>query len=165
VPALRAVIVGLAFACCSGVATGLEIGDPAPPFVNLDLAGNRVWSRDTVGRKWVVLQFFATDCEGCRKEILLFKDRVRERPDDAVAIIVMATDPQGAAVVAPYFAGGVGGLTILLDHYRVATERYGVGELPTVFVVDPGGRIAFIAVGYQDDLVERIRSVIGQATR
>ena len=47
----------------------LDTGDKAPPFANPDLASRHVLSRDFLGKGWLIVDFFATDCEGCKKEI------------------------------------------------------------------------------------------------
>jgi len=63
-PLRRLLYLGLLLCACSGFA--LEPRDKAPPFVNLDLSRQHVLSKNYLEKGWVILDFFATDCEdGC----------------------------------------------------------------------------------------------------
>ena len=151
-------IVGLLL--CSIVAFALEPGEKALPFVNLDLSKDHVLSKHYLGQGWVILDFFATDCEGCKKELPVLEQLYRDFSDRGLEIIVFATDPQGAEVVIPYFDNQPTPLKVLLDHYQVTVKKYGVGEIPSLFVVNPDGLIVHKEVGYNEDLYEIISSIL-----
>jgi len=153
------VILGLLLSAASGVA--LEPGDKAPPFVNLDLSKHHVLSKNYLGRGWVILDFFATDCEGCKKELPVVERLYRDFADSGLEAIVFATDRGGAEVVAPYFQDHPTNLTVLLDHYQVTVKKYGVEEIPSLFLVDPDGLIVHKEIGYTEDLYRIISSIFG----
>ena len=155
----RLLIVGFLF--CAFSLFALEPGDKAPPFVNLDLSKHHVLSKHYLGKGWIILDFFATDCEGCKKELPIVEQLYRDFSDQGLQVIVFATDPEGAAVVAPYFEDKPTPLTVLLDHYQVTVKKYGVEEIPSLFLVDPAGSIVYKEVGYREDLYEVISSILG----
>ena len=70
------------------------------------------------------------------------------------------TDPEGAKIVGPFFQQHPTPLTILLDHYQVTVKKYGVGEIPSLFLIDPEGIIVHKEVGYREDLYQLISSFL-----
>ena len=73
---------------------------------------------------------------------------------------MFATDVEGAKVVEPYFRAKPTTLRVLLDRYRVTTNKYGVSEIPSLFLVDPSGRIVFAETGYREDLYAALRRLL-----
>jgi len=157
---LRIVAIS-SFLLCAFSLFAVEPGDKAPPFVNLDLAKHHVLSRHYLGKGWVILDFFATDCEGCKKEIPILELLYRDFSDQGLQVIVFATDSEGAEVVGPFFEDKPTPLTVLLDHYQVTVKKYGVEEIPSLFLIDPDGSVLYKEVGYREDLYEVISSFLG----
>ena len=54
---------------CSSAGFALESGEKALPFDNLDLSKRHVLSKNYLGKGRLILDLFATDCEGCKKEL------------------------------------------------------------------------------------------------
>ena len=138
----------------------LEIGEKAPPFVNPDLQMQHVFSRDYLGKGWVIIDFFATDCEGCKKELPILERLAHDYVDQGLVVLVFATDLEGQEVVGPYFELQPTDLTVLLDRYRVALNKYGVTEIPSLFLVNPDGTVVYKVVGFQEDLYDQISQLI-----
>ena len=157
-----AILVFLFLSAAVPPASTLEVGAKAPPFVNLDLQGQRVWSRDYLGKRWVLLDFFSTDCEGCRKELPILQKLQAEFGGRGLAVLVFATDPQGEAVVRPYFQASPTPLPVLLDNYQTVVRRYEVKEIPSLFLVDPQGTVVRREVGFREDLYEVLRALLAQ---
>ena len=154
-------LLGFALLLCAFSVFALEPGDKAPSFVNLDLSRHHVLSKHYLGKGWVILDFFATDCEGCKKEIPIVEQLYRDFSDQGLEAIVFATDPGGAEVVGPFFENRPTPLTVLLDHYQVTVKKYEVEEIPSLFLIDPEGSIVHKEVGYREDLYEVISSILG----
>ena len=138
----------------------LEPGEKAPPFVNPDLEMQHVQSRDFLGKGWVIINFFATDCEGCKKELPILERLSHDFADQGLIVLIFATDPEGQEVVVPYFQCQPTALAVLLDRYRVALNKYGVKEIPSLFLVDPDGTVVYKVVGFQEDLYGQINQLI-----
>jgi peroxiredoxin len=154
-------LIGLGLLLCACCCFALEPGDKAPPFVNLDLTKRHVLSKNYLGQGWVILDFFATDCEGCKKEIPIIEQLYRDFSEQGLEVIVFATDPEGAEIVSPYFEKQPTPLKVLLDHYQVTVKKYGVEEIPSLFLIDPEGFIVHKEVGYREDLYQTISSILG----
>jgi len=154
-------LFALGFLLCAFGLFALGPGDKAPPFVNLDLSKHHVLSKQYLGKGWVILDFFATDCEGCKKEIPIVEQLHRDFSDQGLEVIVFATDSEGAELVGPYFEANPTPLTVLLDHYQVTVKKYGVEEIPSLFLIDPDGSVLYKEVGYREDLYEVISSFLG----
>jgi len=151
----------LALFVLPGLAAGaVEPGDKAPPFVNPDLQKRHVWSRDYLARGWVIVDFFATDCEGCKKELPILERLFADHQERGLSVLVFATDSEGDQVVQPYFQEHPTPLTVLIDRYQVAVRKYGVSEIPTVFLVDPEGVIALKKVGYSEELYAQVSALL-----
>jgi peroxiredoxin len=143
-----------------GFAVALQQGDSAPPFVNPDLQKRHVWSRDYVGKGWVIVDFFATDCEGCKKELPVLERLFAEFGDAGLSVVVLATDPEGDEVVEPYFRDNPTPLTVLLDRYQVAVKKYAVSEIPSLFLVDPQGVIVLKRTGFSEELYAEVSALL-----
>lgn len=94
----------------------------------------------------VVINFWATWCVPCRKEMPALEAVATRRPDIAFLEIDLQEDPE--AIVA--FIDSLGGLPHLqpvLDPRSETARRYGVFSLPTTFFVDPLGVIQHIEIG------------------
>ncbi len=137
-------------------ASALEAGEKAPPFANPDMTSRHVLSRDFLGKGWLIVDFFATDCEGCKKEIPVLERLQRELSGGGLTILVFAADLGGQPVVEAYFRDRPTSLTVLLDRYQTTVRRYGVSEIPSLFLIDPAGKVVFKQVGFREDLYEQI---------
>jgi thiol-disulfide isomerase/thioredoxin len=151
----------LLFLMVPGVlSSAAEPGESAPPFVNPNLQKRHVWSRDYLGKGWVIVDFFATDCEGCKKEMPILERLFQDYREQGLSVLVFATDPEGDKVVKPYFDENPTVLTILVDRYQVAVKKYGVEEIPTVFLVDPQGLIVLKKIGYSEKLYAEVSALL-----
>lgn len=144
---------------CSS-AFGLDVGAPAPSFANPHINGTYLMSKNVFGKGWVLLDFFATDCEPCKKELPELQKMVDEFGPKGFVVLIIATDPQGVLLVKPFVESQKVELPLVIDRYRVTTERYGVTLIPSVFLVDPKGAIAFKAEGYTETTLEQIRGIL-----
>jgi peroxiredoxin len=143
-----------------GSTFGLDVGAPAPSFANPRMDGTYLMSKNLFGTGWVLLVFFATDCEPCKKELPELQAMTDELGSKGFSVLVIATDTQGTPLVKPYVESRKVRLPLVIDRYRVTTERYGVTQIPSVFLVDPKGAIAFKAEGYRETTLVEIRDIL-----
>ena len=68
-------------------ATGLNIGDTAPNFILKDLSGKKVQLSDFKGKS-VMINFWATRCPPCKKEMLDIETFSKEYKDQWVVLAV-----------------------------------------------------------------------------
>ncbi len=150
--------------------TPVEPRVAAPDFELADLDGKRLRLSDLRG-KAVILNFWATWCPPCRKEMPSMERAwrgIRERDEPIVLIAVNVGED--ADTIFGFTARMDLSFPILLDERSEVADRYrqltGIGTmaLPTTFVIDPQGRVAYRAVGGRewDDpaLLEPVRALL-----
>jgi peroxiredoxin len=123
---------------------------PAPSFVLRDSAGKSVDLTKYRGRV-VLLDFWATWCTGCKKEIPWFAEFHRQYRRRGLVVIGVSMDDDGWKVVKSFLADHAVGYRILLGNDATGNE-YGIASLPDTFLIDRRGRIA---AKYTNGLVDR----------
>lgn len=115
-----------------------ELAGAAPAFTLTNLDGKPVSLADFRG-KVVVLDFWATWCPPCKREIPDFIDLQKEYGSRGVQIIGIALD-QPEKVEAFARQNGMN-YPILLGSDDIALKYGGISGIPTTFIIDKSGRI------------------------
>lgn len=155
-------IILICFICFFSVLPicALDAGDDAGTFVNPDLSGNFVFSKDYIGSKWVLIDFFATWCAPCKEELPELEEIYEDFGDKGLAALLFSIDEEGEKAVKPFFAESPTEMTVLIDRYMVTAERYGVEGIPVVFLINPSGKIVVRGEGYSEETIEKIRTIL-----
>ncbi len=121
---------------------------PAPSFTLRDLNGKQVSLSDFEG-KVVILDFWATWCPPCVKEIPHFIALYDEYKDQEVAMVGISLDSKGVGVVNSFVRKHRINYPILMADGRVQGTYGGIRSIPTTFVIDPAGRIRYNYIGFE----------------
>lgn len=121
----------------------IQVGQPIPDFELPSLAGNVVASSSLHGKP-VVLNFWATWCGPCVKEIPTLKTLAR---DSDVQVVTIAIDENGAADVQPFVDKHDIGYTVLLGD-KAVFERFNGWAIPYTLVLDDSLQIVSLHRGY-----------------
>ena len=127
-------------------------GKPAPAFTLQDLNGKNVSLADFRG-KVVVLDFWATWCPPCVKEIPHFVELHEQYKDKGVEIVGISLDQAGVSVVKAFVQKYQINYPILMTDGKVDKAFGGILGIPTTFVIDSVGNIRQKYVGYRDKAV------------
>ncbi|HQR40553.1 MAG TPA: TlpA disulfide reductase family protein [Blastocatellia bacterium] len=132
----------------SQTAAPARIGDVAPELELNDLAGQPASLADHRG-KVVVLNFWATWCGPCRKEMPSFANLHAKYATRGVDIIAASADsPETVNRVAPYVQAEKFPFTVLTGVTPQDLGRFGFpGVLPCTVVIDRQGKIVQTFVG------------------
>jgi thiol-disulfide isomerase/thioredoxin len=124
---------------------GSEAAPPAPPFTLQDLEGHEVSLSDYAGRT-VLIDFWATWCAPCARQIPVLNEFLADHPDAGVAVLGVAVDAEGSEVVAPFARVHQIAYPVLLGDERLA-RRYGAPGFPALAVVSPDGHLDSLHLG------------------
>ncbi len=173
---LRLIIIGLVFTLPNGPVYSSELESLmsnlgikyvqkkiyAPDFTLPNLEGKKVSLRDYRG-KVVFLNFMATWCHWCRKEMPHLQKLHDQFKDNGLVIVVVYTDLKGAESVIPFvkkngytFAISSG----VLDPDGEVSRLYGVSATPSTFLLDRNGMIVGWGFGYRDWSSKNGRNII-----
>ena len=122
---------------------------PVPTFTLTGLDGSAVDLARYRG-KFVLLNFWATWCPPCVKEMPSMErlaDRLQGKP---FAVLAVSLDKDGAATVAAFVERLEVTFAIALDPQAKVATAYGANELPTTFLLDPRGQVIAAAKGERD---------------
>jgi thiol-disulfide isomerase/thioredoxin len=156
----------------------LKLGDPAPTFVMRNIiSGDAVYLRDYAGttlrrtsrnrpRHVVVLSFWATWCEPCKKEIPLLMKIADGFADKPVKFFLVNTLEQTKepthtedSVKAAISARGYT-LPCLVDATGRVADSYRVRSLPALVVIDKAGVIRKINRGFEEGFESSLRTLL-----
>ncbi len=124
----------------------------APSFTLQDLNGKQVSLSDFKG-KVVILDFWATWCPPCVKEIPHFIELYQQYKDQGFAIIGISVDSGGVSVVKSFARKYQVNYPILMTDGRVDKAYGGIPSIPTTFVIDSAGNIRQKYIGYREKAV------------
>lgn len=124
-----------------------RVDAPAPDFEWVAPDGKRV-SLSSLRPKGVVVNFWATWCEPCKKEMPLM-DQVAGT-EAGIVFLAVDLDEDGDKIRRFFDDIGLKRLEPLLDVDLVTTHRYAVLSVPSTFFVDASGTIRHVRVGEMD---------------
>lgn len=127
----------------------VSIGRPAPDFTLPRLNGESVSLHD-YREKIIFLNFWATWCLPCRKEMPSMEKLYQTLKGEPFEILAVSIDSSGADVVAPFMADYQLSFPALLDTDAIVMRRYNVNNIPQTFIIDKEGVIVSKFIGSRD---------------
>jgi peroxiredoxin len=112
----------------------------APDFTLKDVNGKNVKLSDFKG-KIVILNFWATWCGPCRKEIPDFIQLQKEYGKEGLQFIGIALDQEGMERVRPFAEKYNISYPILIGNNDIADKYGGMNAIPVTFLIDRKGMI------------------------
>ena len=155
-----AVVLTAACGADEGSPQDVVVGSVAPAFTLTSLEGAKVKSASLNGKP-AVLNFWATWCQVCRREIPELKNLAS---DPKVNVVSIALDEEGADTVRPFVADHGINYTVLLGDEKTFQRFNGV-NIPYTLVLDASGRIAKIyrGVATKEELENDLRAIAAAA--
>ena len=140
--------------------TRLETPVEAPNFTLENLDEEKLSLHDFRGQV-VMLNFWATWCPPCRREIPSMQSIYQDLGKDGFVVLAINEfeDPDhvfaytGQLSVDPTFP-------VLFDRDSAVSQLYGVKGLPTTLLIDKQGKIVYRAVGGRDFDHAEVRSIV-----
>jgi alkyl hydroperoxide reductase subunit AhpC len=182
---------GVTLACGLGVAAfgartasakdRYDPGEEVPAFtlkvVNAEESGESYVSLDKyfgaeskTPKKAILVSFFATYCEPCKREIPYLAALYDTYKDKGLQVLLITIDKDAPKIdVAKELAQKASvKFPLLSDRFNIVARRYFIEKLPCVYVLNAQGKVSLVNVGYTDDVsrifLDEIRKNIGEPT-
>ncbi|MBK5963164.1 alkyl hydroperoxide reductase [Thiocystis minor] len=141
--------------------TPVENQAPAPDF-NLQGPDGQTYRLADYRGKPIILNFWATWCPPCRAEMPSMQRAHDILASEGIAVIAINVGDDAEAV-RQFLSDTPVSFPLPMDSDSTIAQRYPVIGLPTTFVIDAEGRLAFSATGEQewDDpaLLDQVRAL------
>ena len=123
----------------TNTAVGVRHGQLAPNFEATDLTGKRVKLSDLRG-KVVLVNFYASWCTACRKELPAFQ-RVWQKHRDQGFEILGVNNGESKDVATDYLRGSGAEFNAVIDPDQTIVDKYKVRGMPVSVLVDRDGLV------------------------
>ena len=172
----RAAIIAaalLALAAAPAAAADIKEGDPAPIWMlrplNAQASGyknvslNDLLQGTPVQPKAILVTFFATYCEPCKKELPYLQSLYATYRDKGLFIVEVSidTEPEAIPQIEKLLADHKVTMPVVHDKLNVVAKRYGVSRLPHLVIIDGEGTIKRILVGYESSQLKVLETDLG----
>jgi thiol-disulfide isomerase/thioredoxin len=153
---------------------GLKIGTSAPtfvlPVVNESDVGKRFGIANWVGsekpeKKLVVMSFFATYCEPCKKEMPELVRLYDKYKDQGLGVMLVSIDKgmDGRKKVQDLAKENGVPFPVVHDRFGVVGRRYQAVRLPYMLFIGPNGVVNTVHVGYTEELKAQLEGEVRTA--
>jgi thiol-disulfide isomerase/thioredoxin len=143
----------------AGQDAGIPVGSKAPVVSIHDLDGKPVDLGQYIGRKPVLLEFWATWCELCKELLPRVKAAHQEFGDRVEFLGVNVTVNQTPERVRRYLETNHPPYRTLYDDQGTSIRAYQVPATSYIVVVDAGGKVAYTGIGGTQDIAAILRGV------
>jgi len=138
------------------MAANLTIGDKAPNFQAVTIAGKSVNLADFVNKKPVYLKFWATWCSYCKVEMPHLQAIYNESGEQIEILTINVGMNDSITNIERFFQSEGFNLPTVFDQKGAITSSYGVVGTPYHVLIDKQGNIAYQTFLATDQLDEKI---------
>jgi thiol-disulfide isomerase/thioredoxin len=140
--AMKSVKNMLLIAAVIGFVTSATAQQQKAANFSLKSADGKLYELKQYKGKVVVVNFWATWCGPCRKEIPDFIEAYKKYKNKGLVIIGISVDQDGWTKVTPYVEESKINYPVVLGTEQVVENYGGINAIPTTFIVDKNGYIA-----------------------
>jgi len=126
---------------------------PAPDFTLTTLSGTSLSLADLRG-KVVLLNFWATWCGPCRKEMPAIEALYQRYKDQGLEVLAISLDKLSTAVVEAFVKEMGVTYRVALDPTWATARTYAVRAVPATFLIDRAGNVVLRELGERDWMEE-----------
>lgn len=138
-------------------------GNPAPDFEVESVNGQGKVSLSGLEGKVVIVDFWATWCEPCKKSFPKFQALNVKYKESGLEIVGISEDDEQSGIAE---FGETHGAKFPLgwDEGKKIAEKWGPSSMPTTFIVDRKGVVRFVHLGYhdgeEDEIEQEVKSLL-----
>jgi thiol-disulfide isomerase/thioredoxin len=141
--------------------SGIRIGEKAPILNVNDLDGKPVPLGQWIGRKPVLIEFWATWCPNCEELLPRFREAQKLVGDRVQFLGVNVTVNQTPERVRRYLEQHPIPFRVLYDDLGASTRAYQAPATSYVVIVDASGRVVYTGVGADQRFEPALKRVAG----
>jgi thiol-disulfide isomerase/thioredoxin len=138
---------------------GIRVGEAAPVVTVNDLDGKPVNLGQWLGKKPVLVEFWATWCSNCEELLPRLREAKRLVGDKIEFVAVNVTVNQTPERVRQYLKDHEVPFRILYDDKGTSTRAYRAPATSYVVIVDAAGRVAYTGIGGDQRFEPALRRV------
>jgi peroxiredoxin len=142
---------------------GQWVGQEAPNFelINND-TGQKMSMSDFRG-KVIFLNFWASFCEPCKREMPSMERLVRQYQDQGLEMLAISLDPQREDIdtfMGEFLPGQRSAMTVLWDPSGESSRAYGTELIPETYIIDRQGKVVARFVNEYDWTRPEVKQLI-----
>ena len=144
------------------------IGSPAPEITATAVTGEGPTNLKDASGRVVVLDFWGTFCEPCKKSFPKYQELMDQFGGDLVVIAVSVDDPEDVKedVIKEFVRATGVKFGIAWDKDKSSVKKYSPPKMPTSFIIDKGGVVRHIHAGYESGeetkIGDEIKALLGK---
>jgi len=132
----------------TGTATAKEMNEKAKDFTLPSRSGENVRLAELQGEV-VLVNFWASWCGPCRKELPKLEEMHQKYKDLGVTILGINID-ETRELSQKLLKDVEVNFPVLYDHDSEVAEPYNIQAMPSTFIIDKSGNFRYLHLGYQD---------------
>jgi thiol-disulfide isomerase/thioredoxin len=133
----------------------LQVGVAAPDLLGRDIEGKQV-RLSSYRDKVVIVSFFASWCEPCRKELPVLEKLQRAGASKGLQVIAIDWEEETQSFRRLVKQNPTYQLRFVSDALGGVGSAYGVKAIPYMFLIGKDGRIAFVNLGYGESIIDKL---------
>lgn len=143
----------------ASLSSNIEMNKPLPEFELVQVGGGRIRSADLKG-KVAVINFWATWCAPCKRELPHFQELYESLSEDEEVAVVAVSVDEARGLVQPFITEGKYTFPVGYDDGVAATLS--VPPVPSMFIIDPAGNIRLRINGFSgaDSFVSDVTALV-----
>lgn len=147
----RLVLIGMCFSLPGRAPAGLTTASSrkAAPDFTLNGSKRAPVKLSAYKAKVVLLDFWATWCEGCKVEIPWYMHFQKKHKKAGLAVVGVSMDEDGWKSVTPFLKKKKVNYPVVLGDWNLAS-KFGITALPGTLLIDRDGKIADLHTGIVD---------------
>lgn len=113
-------------------------------------------------KKLVIMSFFATYCEPCKKEMPELSRLYDTYKDQGLGVMLVSIDKgdEQRQTIIDLAKQNKVAFPVMHDRYQVVARRYAAERLPYMLMLDPTGTVKVVHVGYTEDLKANLENEV-----
>lgn len=141
----------------------IVVGDKAPAFT-VKTINNSIISINELRGKYVLINFFATWCSSCMKELPYIEKIHHKFKNKNIVIIAIGREHDMAELVAfnkeKHYT-----FNIATDPNRIIYNLFATKYVPRNYIISPKGKIIYQHTGFSKKEIKKIESILQRASK